>query len=181
MREEICAEEPFEGWLPGRDGTEQVGPGAGMALVTPDARGGAQRLRMVGAETLAKRGQHEPTVLAFGEDAEVGQCAQDPVERIGVSTGTMCEVGTGARPIGEQIGQAEFGGNMEQVGGAVAEQQLAQRRHGGWVTGAQGSPPSVTRRADGSGRRRAGQLTPTPKCRPRRVRAGYCLGREGPG
>ncbi|MFC7483601.1 hypothetical protein ACFQX7_31290 [Luedemannella flava] len=93
--------------------------GGGVDLVEHrlEEHPGAQRPRMVGAQLIAHGGQAEDAGRRLGEHALRGEGPQQPVDGTGVGAGRGGELFGGARTVREQVGEAEFGGELHRAGG----------------------------------------------------------------
>ena len=62
----------------------------------------------------------------LGEHVLERQPAQDARERVGVGADRVGDLGAGARPVGQDIGHAQLGGDVEQLGRQVAVDQARE-------------------------------------------------------
>ena len=53
----------------------------------------------IGSQTVAERGQGEPTIRVLSEDAHAGECSKQPVQRAGLGPGCRSEVIAAPRAI----------------------------------------------------------------------------------
>ena len=82
-----------EGVLAGPHAVEQGAPGLPLIRLADESRPPADRLRGVGPQTRAELGEGKVAVLILTEDADAGERAQKPVQRVGVGIGDRGEVG----------------------------------------------------------------------------------------
>jgi hypothetical protein len=112
--------------LPRPHGVQQVPPRAPERLAAVEQHARPHRVRRVAAERLGHRRQDEPPVVRLREHARAGQQPQHAVERRRVGPGRAGEVVRGARPAGEEIGDAQLGRDVDRLGEPVAVEQAAE-------------------------------------------------------
>src|SRR5499425_2892034 len=125
--EEVRAVDPLEGGPPGLNAVEQMLRGPRVPLlphqqdVVADGVGGVVPQRSgLGREA-------EASVLAFGEDPDAGQRAQDAVQGRGVHPGSRRQCLGIERAILEEVRDAEPGDDTDGPGDPEAERLLEQR------------------------------------------------------
>ena len=82
----------------------------------------------VAAQEFAERGSAEEAVLAFLDDAHVGQCAEEAVQRGGVRVHGLGDVGGGPRAVRELVGDLQAGGDADGLGDPASGEQADHRR-----------------------------------------------------
>jgi hypothetical protein len=112
--------------LPGPDAVAQRAPGPPLVPGAEHADGGIGRQRVVAAQVLAHPGQREAAGVVLVQDADRGDGAQQPVERVGVGVRRGGQVVDGERAVAEEVRDAQLGGHRDRLRPLVAAHDLEE-------------------------------------------------------
>jgi hypothetical protein len=132
------------------DGVEETGSGL-VVEVASSEDGAAKGTVDTITKTGAKVSQTEEAVRVFGEDALGGQTAEKSMECVRIGTDRAGDGVAGEGAVCKEIGDTEFGGDVEQLGNEVTVDQTGHLRLGGGIVRHLG-PPCGRRGSGGRGR-----------------------------
>jgi hypothetical protein len=78
------------------------------------------------AQQLPARREAEAAALIAGHDAQAGKQAQQPMQRIGVRSDLLGELGAGPRAVGDAVGDSQLGGGVDRIGPEGPGKQVQQ-------------------------------------------------------
>jgi hypothetical protein len=106
--------------------------------------GSAQRAGDAVAQTLPEGGEGEAPVVVLGEDVVEHEPAQHAHEQVGVGAHRVGDLTTRPRSVRQDVGHAELGGDVEQLGRQVPVDQLRERSR--WAAAASAATSLVVAR-----------------------------------
>ena len=101
---------------------KKVAPGAKILSASED-RCAAKRARRVGPQQRPQCGDAEAPVILLRADAQRDEPPEDPVQRRGMRPELPRQLGRVSRAVGQQIGETQFGSDVQQGAAAVPIQE----------------------------------------------------------
>jgi hypothetical protein len=122
--EDFLAEDVIESRLAGPYAVEHLAPGAVVPIFAEHDRGRPQRTGHARPQVFGERGQFESAQLALGENAQAGERPQHPIEGVGMNAGGRGQLSAAQRPVAQQVGDPELGGDVDDLRNPAAGDHL---------------------------------------------------------
>jgi hypothetical protein len=117
------AELVVESHLAGPHAVEQIAPRPVLLLSVHDGKRSHRAGRLT-PEQFRKRGERKGAGTHFREDTDTGERPQHALERWGMGVSRRCQISAVDGPVGQQVGDAQLGGDIEGLRDPIARHHL---------------------------------------------------------